>query len=183
MSLRIEEVRFKPWGSFADHPIEFAGVGTVDLIYGENATGKSTTGRGIRSLLFGMDVRTVDDHTFPYSELKIEARLSIEGRHIDLCRVKKPSAPLLNVDGRPLASDPIAAALGGLGPDVYRGLFHVDKETLDEGAEELLGGGGEIGESLFAAAAGIRGLHATLAALEAETQDAYNPPRGRYGAL
>jgi uncharacterized protein YhaN len=183
MALRIEEVRFKPWGSFADHPIEFAGPGTVDMIYGENATGKSTTGRGIRSLLFGMDARTVDDHTFPYSELKIDARISIDGRSLDLSRVKKPSASLLDVAGRPLTSDPIAAALGGLGPDVYRGLFHVDSETLDEGAEELLGGGGEIGESLFAAAAGIRGLHATLAALEAEAQDAYNPPRGRKGAL
>jgi uncharacterized protein YhaN len=183
MALQIEEVRFKPWGSFADHPIEFAGAGNVDLIYGENATGKSTTGRGIRSLLFGMDARTVDDHTFPYSELKIDAGLSIDGQHLDLSRVKKPSASLLDVDGRPLASDPLSAALGGLGPDVYRGLFHVDRETLDEGEEELLGGGGEIGESLFAAAAGIRGLHATLAALEAEAQDAYNPPRGRKGAL
>jgi uncharacterized protein YhaN len=183
MALRIEKVRFNSWGSFADHPLEFAGTGTVDLIYGENATGKSTTGRGIRSLLFGIDPRTVDDHTFPYSELKIDARLSIDGRQIDISRVKRPSAPLLGVDGHPLASDPITAALGGLGPDVYRGLFHVDKETLDEGAEELLGGGGEIGESLFAAAAGIRGLHATLAALEAEAQEAYNPPRGRKGAL
>lgn len=183
MALRIEKVRFNAWGSFADHPIEFSGPGTVDLIYGENATGKSTTGRGIRSLLFGIEPRTVDDHTFPYSELKIDACLTIDGERVELSRVKRPSAPLLGAEGHPLVSDPIAVALGGLGPDVYRGVFHVDKETLDEGAEELLGGGGEIGESLFAAAAGIRGLHGTLAALEAEAQEAYNPPRGRKGAL
>ena len=183
MALRIERIKFDSWGCFDDHTIEFAGPGVVDLIYGENATGKSTTGRGMRSLLFGIDVRTGDDHTYPYSELRIGARLLIDGDPLELSRVKKPSAPLLDSAGQPIVGDPIPAGLGGLGEEVYSGLFHVDKETLDAGAEELLSGSGEIGESLFAAAAGIRGLHETLAALDAEAQESYNPPRGRKGAL
>jgi uncharacterized protein YhaN len=183
MALRIEWIRFNSWGCFVNHPIDLAGPGKVDLIYGENATGKSTTGRGLRSLLYGIDARTGDDHTYPYSELRIGARVLIDGKPVELWRVKKRSAPLLDSDGQSLPGDPIAAGLGGLGEEVYSGLFHVDKETLDQGAEELLSGGGEVGESLFAAAAGIRSLHETLAGLDAEAEANYNPPRGRKGAL
>lgn len=183
MALRIEKIRFNSWGCFEDHPIEFSGLGKVDLIYGENATGKSTTGRGMHSLLFGIDPRTADNHTFHYSELQIDARLLIDGEPVELSRVKKPSAPLLDVEGNSLLADPIPAGLGGVGEQVYSALFHVDKDTLDEGAEALLRGRGEVAESIFAAAAGIRSLHETLAALDAEAQEIYNPPRGRKGML
>jgi uncharacterized protein YhaN len=73
-------------------------------------------------------------------------------------------------------------ALGGLTGEVYKALFQVDHETLVQGGAELLQGQGEIGASLFAAAAGIASLHRTLADLDAESERLFNP-RGRASVL
>src|ERR1035438_10614116 len=53
---------------------------------------------------------------------------------------------------------------------------------LVQGGAELLQGQGEIGASLFAAAAGIATLHGTLADLEGEAERLFNP-RGRTSVL
>ncbi len=72
-------------------------------------------------------------------------------------------------------------ALGGLSEDIYRGLFQVNHDTLVKGGAELLQGQGEIGASLFAAAAGIATLHETLAGLDAEAEALFSPPRPQHG--
>jgi hypothetical protein len=67
MSLVIRRLDFNPWGCFSDHSLSFeAKPGQIDLVYGPNASGKSTTSRGERSLLYGIDARTTDGHTHPY---------------------------------------------------------------------------------------------------------------------
>ncbi len=66
-------------------------------------------------------------------------------------------------------------ALGGLSKEVYGALFQVDHDTLVQGGAELLQGRGEIGSSLFAAAAGVVTLHDTLAELDAEAERLFNP--------
>jgi uncharacterized protein YhaN len=184
MSLRFERIDFNAWGCFAEHSLDFGKApGEVDLIYGENATGKSTSGRGLRSLLFGIAPRTKDNHSHPYSELRIGARLLLGGEPLELARLKKRSGSLLGADGQPLGGDPIRAALGGLSEEAYAGLFYIDDEALTRGGEDLLRGGGEVGESLFSAAAGIRALHEILTGLDSEAEANYNPPRGRKGRL
>ena len=176
MSLTIRRLDFNPWGCFAEHSLSFeAKSGQVDLVYGPNASGKSTTSRGERSLLYGIDARTQDSHTHPYPDLRIGACLELDGDTIELSRRKRRGHSLSDADGRPVAQETLQKALGGLSEDIYRGLFQVDHDTLVKGGAELLQGRGEIGASLFAAAAGIATLHETLAGLDEEADRLFNP--------
>ena len=181
--LRIERIDFSPWGCFEDLSLTFSSkVGDVDLIHGPNAAGKSTASRGERSLLYGIEARTPDNHTYDYPDLRIGARLRLNGVGVELSRRKRKVGSLVGPDGEALDDDPIAAALGGLTEAVYRALFQVDNETLVRGGAELLQGRGEIGATLFAAAAGIASLHDTLAKLDVDADKIFNP-RGRATVL
>jgi uncharacterized protein YhaN len=171
MALRIERLDFNPWGCFADHSLTFEGkAGNVELVYGPNASGKSTTSRGERSLLYGIEVRTSDAHTHPYQDLRIGARLNLGDRTVELSRRKRRGDSLSDPDGASVPQETLTTALGGLTEEVYRGLFQVDHDTLVKGGAELAQGKGEIGATLFAAAAGITTLHETLSALEHEAE-------------
>jgi uncharacterized protein YhaN len=183
MALRIERIDFSPWGCFEAHSLAFSGrVGDVDLIHGRNASGKSTTSRGERSLLYGIDARTEDNHSYDYAELRIGARLQLDGKVVELSRRKRRVGSLIGADGEPLPDDLLSQALGGLTAEVYEALFQVDHETLVQGGAELLQGQGEVGASLFAAAAGIASLHRILGDLDANAERLFNP-RGRASVL
>ncbi len=176
MALAIERLDFAPWGCFEDLSLRFSSrVGDVDLIYGPNAAGKSTTSRGERSLLYGIEERTPDNHTYDYADLRIGARLRLDGSSVELSRRKRRSGSLVAPGGQSLPEDSISSALGGLTEAVYRALFQIDHDTLVQGGAELLQGEGEIGTSLFAAAAGIATLHGTLAELDTEAERIFNP--------
>src|SRR3712207_4004094 len=164
MGLRIERLDLRPWGCFDDLTVDLGGpVGTVHLLYGPNAAGKSTATRALRGLLFGIEPRTRDAHTHAYTDLRIGARLWVDGPPLEVVRKKGTRRTLLDASGDPLADDPLAIALGGLSSEVHKALFQITHESLVEGGEELLQGKGEVGASLFAAAAGIATLHDTLA--------------------
>lgn len=176
MSLRIERMDLSPWGCFEDHSLSFSSEpGHVDLIHGPNASGKSTASRAERSLLYGIEARTPDSHTYDYADLRIGARLALDGVSVELSRHKRRGGSLVSQKGEPLPEDVILMALGGLTEEVYAALFQVDHDTLVQGGAELLQGRGEIGSSLFAAAAGVVTLHDTLAELDAEAERLFNP--------
>jgi uncharacterized protein YhaN len=176
MSLRFERLDFRPWGCFEDYTVEFASdPGAVNLVYGPNAAGKSTARRGGRSLLYGIEMRTADRHTFDYADLRIGGRLVLNDETIDLVRRKGSTGMFTDPDGGTLPDDTIALALGGLTEDVYRGLFEISHNSLVQGGAELLQGRGEVGASLFAAAAGIATLHDTLSGLDAEADRVFKP--------
>ncbi len=176
MSLRIERMDLSPWGCFEDHSLSFSSEpGHVDLIHGPNASGKSTASRAERSLLYGIEARTPDSHTYDYADLRIGARLALDGVSVELSRHKRRGGSLVSQKGEPLPEDVILMALGGLTEEVYAALFQVDHDTLVQGGAELLQGRGEIGSSLFAAAAGVVTLHDTLAELDAEAERFFNP--------
>ena len=164
MSLAIARLDLAPWGCFAERSLEFALTpGTVELIDGPNAAGKSTISRAEVALLYGIPPRTPDAHTHEYADLRVGAKLIVDGEPLEVIRRKATVGSLRMPDGAELTPDPLPAALGGLTAGIYRGLFQIDNETLVRGGEELLQGKGEVGASLFAAAAGIATLHDRMA--------------------
>ncbi len=178
MALRIERLDFRPWGCFEDQSLHFSLTpGHVDLIDGPNAAGKSTTSRGESALLYGIPVQTADAHTYEYADLRIGARLIIDGVPLEIVRRKARVGGLLTHDGATLSHDPLPAALGGMTKDVYTSFFQVNHETLVRGGEELLAGKGDVGATLFAAAAGIGQLQETLRGFD-ERAGAIFRPRG-----
>ena len=177
MAVRIEGITFSPWGCFENLTLDFSGssADAVQLIDGPNAAGKSTASRGERGLLYGIPQRTPDAHTFPYPDLRIGGHLMLNGKAVEVVRRKGLTRTLLNPEGDPLDDDLIARALGGLSEGIYEALFQITHETLVQGGEELLQGRGELGASLFAAAAGIAALHDTVDSLDAEAGRIFNP--------
>lgn len=175
MALRLSQLRLSPWGCFADQEIDFGPPGAVDLVRGPNAAGKSTLARAILALVFGIDQRSVDAHTHAYPDLRIGAKLELGDEVLDVVRRKGRVGTLATPDGQALTDDLFASGLGGLGKAVFDSLLMIDNAGLKEGAAELLQGRGEVGASLFAAAAGLASLHQTVERFDAEAKQAFNP--------
>src|SRR5947209_6678597 len=114
MVMRLQQLRLAPWGCFADQEIDFGPKGSVDLIVGPNAAGKSTLARGTLGLTFGIDARPEDAHTFPYQDLRLGARVQLGDQVVDLVRRKGRVGTLATRDGDALPEDIFAAGLGGL---------------------------------------------------------------------
>lgn len=173
--LRLDELRLEPWGCFEDLKLPFGPVGGVDLVLGPNAAGKSTMTRGIAALLFGIGQRTPDAHTYEYQDLRIGAKVACAEGTVDLVRRKGRSGTLTRADGGPLPDDFMIAVAGGIGREVFESLLLIDNDALKNGGAELLQGKGEVGASLFAAAAGIASLHDVIAGLEESAKELFSP--------
>jgi uncharacterized protein YhaN len=65
--------------------------------------------------------------------------------------------------------------LHGVGEEVFRTTFGLSHVTLREGAEALLSGKGDLGESLFQAGLGGSSVHALLASLHDEADRVFSP--------
>jgi uncharacterized protein YhaN len=168
------------FGPFTGTRIELPSTpGVVDLVYGTNEAGKSTTLRAITGLLFGIPEKTTDAHRHARADLRIGGVLeSADGRRLEVVRRKGRKDTLLDRDGRPMDEGVLAALLGGMTAEVFVSMFGLDHDGLRASAEAMLAGKGHVGESLFAAGVGARGLHALRERLAAEADELYTA-RGR----
>lgn len=173
--IRIARLDLERWGHFEGHRLTFGPAGRLHVLYGHNEAGKSTTRRAIGALLFGVPERTTDTYGRPGSDLRVGAVVEVDGVATELVRRKGRKNTLLDAEGAPLDPAALAAALGGVGADVYGGLFEITHESLVAGGHELLTGRGAVGEALFAAAAGTSRLQALLRQLEAESEELFSP--------
>jgi hypothetical protein len=74
-----------------------------------------------------------------------------------------------------MADSALDKFLGGVGGDLFSTMFGIDHATLVQGGQEILQGGGEVGQSLFAAGLGIVGLRQILHGLESEAGQLFLP--------
>ena len=182
--MKIEHLYLKAYGVFSDQRLDFAGGPDFHVIYGPNEAGKSTTLRALIGLLFGIEERTADNFIHPHPQLRVGAVLATAaGDRLALMRRKARKQTLFALDeasgaeqtDQPLAEDTLARVLGGLDEGLYRALFGLDANGLTYGSAALLEGKGEIGQSLFAAAAGLANLRQLSGALDAEAENLFLP--------
>ena len=182
--MKIERLYLKAYGVFSDQRLDFAGGPDFHVIYGPNEAGKSTTLRALIGLLFGIEERTADNFIYPHPQLRVGAVLATTaGDRLAVMRRKARKQTLFALDeasgaeqtDQPLAEDTLARVLGGLDEGLYRALFGLDANGLTRGSEALLEGKGEIGQSLFAAAAGLANLRQLSGALDAEAERLFLP--------
>jgi len=83
---------------------------------------------------------------------------------------------------RPLPESAASDLVGGLDLSLYQNLFGLDLNGLVAGSEELLRGEGEVGRSLFQAAAGLASLRTVIADLDEEAAAIFKA-RGSTGRL
>jgi uncharacterized protein YhaN len=171
--VRILELELIAFGPFAGESLVFGKVPGIDLVYGANEAGKSTSLRAITGLLYGVPERTADAHRHPHTGLRIAATLgSASGGELRVVRRKGRKGTLFDSSGNALDEADLQRMLGGVSQSMFRNMFGLDHRGLREGAEALLAGKGEVGESLFDAA-GARGVQEVLAALRSEADAIY----------
>jgi uncharacterized protein YhaN len=178
--MRIDRLELLAYGPFTDKVLDFSGrPRALQLVYGPNEAGKSSTLRALVGLLYGIETRTQDAHQHDMNKLRIGATLVDEQGHaLRVVRRKGAKNTLLDPLEQPLGEGALTPLLGGLDQALFRQMFGLDHERLREGAEALLRGGGQLGEVLFDASTGGRGVHTLIEELRAQA-DALFKVRGR----
>jgi uncharacterized protein YhaN len=175
--LRLDLLAFGP---FTNGRIDFSKKErALQLVYGPNEAGKSTTLRALLSLLYGIPLRSEDDHVHDGARLRVGALfVDARGRLVHVVRRKGLKNTLLDAAGEPLGENVLAELLHGVDETMFRNMFGLDHDRLRAGAEALLSGAGHLGEGLFNASLGTRSLRDLKEALRSEAEALYKP-RGK----
>jgi uncharacterized protein YhaN len=187
--MKLLRLDLRAFGPFTDRTLDFPADGpALHLILGANEAGKSSALRALGDLRFGIPMRSSDNFLHPHPQMRIgavfeaPAALGI-GARLALLRRKGHGQTLQRMDeasGAPLTEAALPAGLdawlgAGLDRPRFEAMFSLDHARLRAGGRALIDGQGELGEALFAASAGSRGVRALLDALDAEARALYLP--------
>ncbi|WP_437315287.1 AAA family ATPase [Sorangium sp. So ce385] len=175
--MKILELHLLAFGPFTDLRLDFSSPSPgLHVIYGPNEAGKSTALRAIRGLLYGIPHITPDAHLHHNTDLRVGGRLAGRGEAaLAFVRRKGRVKTLRDPDDNPLDDAALAPLLGGVTEELFRTSFGLDHDTLRQGAEALLQGKGDVGQSLFGAGLGGPGLQQLLATLRNEADEIFTP--------
>ncbi len=112
------------------------------------------------------------------------ARLELSNGSVLECLRRKGNQHTLREidDTTPLDDDQLSHFLGDVDRDLFHVMFGIDHERLRKGGEEIVRGGGRVGELLFAAGAGLADLQDIQQGLQAEIDQLFKPT-GRKGSI
>ena len=175
--MKLLNLELIAYGPFTDTAIDLSqGNEGLHIIYGANEAGKSCALRALTNLFYGIPMRTTDSFVHTNRNLRIGARIRhSDGRTLHFVRRKGRQKTLLNADGDALDELALARYLGDVSHDLFTNLFGIDQTVLVQGGKALISGGGDLGQSLFAAGMGIAGMRDVLTSLDNETADLFKP--------
>jgi uncharacterized protein YhaN len=149
-------------------------------VYGKNAAGKSSALRAVSDLLFGIPLKSSDDHVHPYPALRIRALLEgTSGETLLVQRLKRNKDSLRDENDAPLDETQLKRLLGSVDRPMFERVFGLNHERLRDAGQSLLEGGGDVGESLFDAGAGGQGVRRVLLRLREEAERLFKPHGGK----
>ncbi len=174
--MRIASLELLAYGPFRNLTLDLEPAG-LHVVFGRNEAGKSTTLRAITGLLYGIERSTPDAHVHKPADLRIGGVLvSADGKRLHVVRRKGNANTLLDDRGQPIPEEVMTRLLRGISEETFRHAFGLDHDALRRGAEALLQGKGDLGESLFDASVGGGGeVQRLLERLEKEADDIYRP--------
>ncbi len=174
--MRLLSLELEKYGAFTGRVLRFRPGARAHVVFGPNEAGKSTALMAVTDLLFGIPRDTTQDFLHKSPELRIRGEvISSKGQTFAFARRKGNKSTLLGPEGTALADDALAPYFGGLTRDVFTRAFGLNAQALRSGAEELLRSRGDVGESLMAAASGMRGLSELRKALDTEADRIFAP--------
>ena len=173
--MRIKRFDIKAFGPFTDRTLDFESTNPgLHIIFGPNESGKSSSLRALKALLYGFDERTPDNFIHANDKLLVSGFLETsDGRNIIFQRRKRRKADIIDMAGKPLDSSDLDPFLRGVEPEIFESLYGIDHETLVKGGEDILAQKGEIGQALFAAGAGMSSLRNVIEDLDKESADLF----------
>ena len=175
--MKILELQLLAFGPFTDLHLDLAeGEQGLHVLFGPNEAGKSSALRALKALLYGVPEKTSDNFKHDNTRLRIGGRIRhSDGTELSFIRRKGRKDTLLGFDGKPIGDSLLHKFLQGVGEDLFSTLFGIDHEALRRGGQEILRGGGEVGQSLFAAGLGGISIPQILQTLDAEAEKLFRP--------
>lgn len=176
--MHIERFDLKAFGRFSDASIDFGGEpGKLHIVYGPNESGKSTSLRAITAWLFGIDNRCTDNYVHAYADLRIGGKLrSDRVGELEYVRRKGSKRTLKTIDeSSDVEESLLSRMLGGMDQETFLRGFGLDRQRLIEGGRDIMCGEGDLGQILFSAGVGMRGLNEIVASLEKEKRALFLP--------
>ena len=172
--MKILDFRLTAFGHFTDASLDLsAGSEGMHIIYGANEAGKSTALRALRSFFYRIPARSDDNFLHQYTKMEIGATIrQSDGSVLRATRRKGNKNTLLDEHGQDVEDILHNQFLGGLDEDLFAQQFGIDYEALVRGGDELLRGGGSVGDSLFAAGLG-GGVQDVLESLDQEMRELF----------
>ncbi|HUY36529.1 MAG TPA: AAA family ATPase [Pirellulales bacterium] len=175
--MKIDRLDLRAFGPFTDLTLALdRGDLGLHVVYGPNEAGKSSALRALRQLFYGIPSRSTDNFVHAYPELRIGATLSEGVERLECIRRKANKNDLrAGDDVTPLEPGVLSKYLAGLDRETFETMFGIDHPALVQGGRDLLGGGGNLGQILFAAAAGIADLRSVQQRLGDEAAALFVP--------
>ena len=154
--MRIQRLQVPAFGPFTNLDFRFPQPSCdFHVIYGANEAGKSSLLRAIRDLLFGIRGQSTDNFLHPYPNLRIQGEIhNRAGDQLVFQRRKGNRNTLLKEDGTQLPDNALAAFIGSVDQPYFSAMFGLGARELEDGAQALLRGEGNIGNALFSASLG-----------------------------
>jgi uncharacterized protein YhaN len=169
--MRLQELHLLKYGMFEGERLSFPRESQdLQIIYGPNEAGKSTTLAAVTDLLFGFPHITPYDFKFDKSLLRIGAIIETADQNIEVRRRKSPSPTLLNSSEEVVDVPALIVALAGQSRAGFERMFSLDHFRLREGGDAILKAQDNVGQAIFAAGMGITPIKAICDALDEEVK-------------
>ena len=151
------------------------------IVAGRNEAGKTTAMAAIEDLLFGFPARTPYAFRYGYDELRVGAVLESDGERLVVRRRKGNRDTLLDKTdtATPGGEATLNRFLGATDREFFLRMFSLSHDRLAQGGREIAAAEGEVGETLFAAGAALRGLRARRKGLDSEAAALWTPRRAK----
>ncbi|MDP3870401.1 YhaN family protein [Phenylobacterium sp.] len=169
--MRFRELQLLRYGRFEDCTLPFtAGASDLQLIFGPNEAGKSTTLEAVGDLLFGFSHAIRFAFRFDRQLLRVGAVIEDGDNAFEVRRKRGTAQTLLGPDDEPTDPTPLAAALGAQTRESFERMFGLDHVRLRAGGQAILDARDDVGRAIFAAGSGLVGIGQVCDELEAEAK-------------
>lgn len=176
--MKILRFELPAFGPFTNAVLDLSGGAEgLHVVYGPNEAGKSSALRALRQLLFGIDGQTGDDFIHPYPKLRLRATLRhSNGTELSFVRRKGRAKTLLSPDEESVLDESdLSRLLGALREGEFRTMFGLTHQSLREGGRQIAEGGGDVGQILFAAGAGLAELRTVQNDMQCDLEALFKP--------
>ncbi|MCP4745426.1 MAG: AAA family ATPase [Desulfobacteraceae bacterium] len=182
--MRIDELQLIAYGPFTGTVLDLSGgCQGFHIIYGPNEAGKSSALRGLRDLLYGIPARSADNFVHPHSKMRIGATLrngngndNGNGDRLSFIRRKGRNHTIRETDDKSVVEESrLRRFLSGVDGDLFATMFGIGYEDLVRGGQEIIKGGGDLGQLVFSAGSGIVNLLEIQKELQTEADRFFKP--------
>ena len=171
--MRIQQLNLIAFGPFSGHSLDLSqGQEGLHIVYGANEAGKSSTLRAVSQLLYGIPTRSKDNFIHAHGDMRIGAVLHDNGKTLEITRRKGNTNTLRDRnDDVTIPEETLREFLGGLDKQTFETVFGLHHDELVKGGQMILEGEGNVGQALFAAAAGLDDLRRVSESLDEEAAE------------